>query len=482
MKMKNMLLFLLLAGSITIGFAQEKAPEVKTIVVKDSVQDKILERLDSIYELQNSIQEERKADLESFQKNSKDLTEKRRSDISVMSDIAKNTEEDFVESGWTLFALLTFFISLAVSLFTSWSQWRTEQHTKNVSIGSQLGVLDDLPRHFYRNLVCTVAMLIRYRHADNRNTATGTFRTYPSEANVMKLQTLPEEFILPIDMGTDKVFDEMHEQKLLFKNYNIEVASASEHFSRKHIREKSLVNDFDNLLFKPIYLITRLCNLYEMLKNSKEWTRNEYVYNVICTFVMEHFCKLSLGEFKYGMQGKYLQDIMEETDFVKYIRYDMSTPYDSGAIYSNGIERSTGMLLGLYKKCEPKPFISGEDDKYVIEAPQATELEKLDFISVKDGKYMIDSSTFKEYFQKVKEEEIIEKKKEDIVNEVLNCKNIDKVMDDYSLTGTAYADAIRSYLEFWQKDEWDLKELLYNMLRMDAISELPLIGMIEHEA
>ena len=92
MKMKNMLLFLLLAGSITIGFAQEKAPEVKTIVVKDSVQDKILERLDSIYELQNSIQEERKADLESFQKNSKDLTEKRRSDISVMSDIAKNTE------------------------------------------------------------------------------------------------------------------------------------------------------------------------------------------------------------------------------------------------------------------------------------------------------------------------------------------------------------------------------------------------------
>jgi hypothetical protein len=276
----------------------------------------------------------------------------------------------------------------------------------------------------------------------------------------MKLQTLPEEFILPIDMGTDKVFDEMHEQKLLFKNYNIEVASASEHFSRKHIHEKSLVNDFDNLLFKPIYLITRLCNLYEMLKNSKEWTRDEYVCNVVCTFVMEHFCKLSLGEFKYGMQGKYLQDITKNIDFMEYIRYDMSTLYDrpGGPIYSNGIERSTGMLLGLYKQCKPKRFISEED-----------------------GKYVIDSYKFKEYFQKVKKQEIIEKKKEDIVEDVLECNSIEETMRKYGLEGTAYADAIRSYLEFWQKDEWDLKELLYNMLRMNAISELPIIGMIEHE-
>ena len=460
MKMKNMLLFLLLAGSFTIGFAQNKAPEVKTIVVKDSVQEEILKRLDSIYKLQNTIQEERKADLQSVQMNSKDSTEKRRSDISVMRDIADNTEEKFWVSGLTFFALFTFFVSLGVSVFTSVMQFRTERHTKNVGIGSQLGVLDDLPRHFYRNLVCTVAMLIRYRHTDNRNTATGTFRTYPSEANVMKLQTLPEEFILPIDMGTDKVFDEMHEQKLLFKNYNIEVASASEHFSRKHIHEKSLVNDFDNLLFKPIYLITRLCNLYEMLKNSKEWSRDEYVCNVVCTFVMEHFCKVSLGKFKYGMQGKYLQGITKNTDFVEFIRYDMSTLYDrpGGPIYSNGIERSTGMLLGLYKQCKPKRFISKRNDRYVINR----------------GK-------FKDYFLEVKKEEINQKKKAKIVNEVLNCKNINNVMDKYGLTGTAYADAIRSYLEFWQKDEWDLKELLYNMLRMDAISELPLIGMIEHE-
>lgn len=455
MKMKNMLLLLLLLGGFVVGVAQERVSVLKATVVKDTLQEKILERLDSIYILQNSIQLKRQAELDSV---SNDPTAKRHSDIGVMRDIAKNTEEDFVKSGWTLFALLTFLISLLVSLFTSLMQWRTERHTKNVGIGSQLGVLDDLPRHFYRNLVCTVAMLIRYRHADNRNAYSGTFHTYPSEANVMKLQTLPEEFILPIDMGTDKVFDEMHEQKLLFKNYNIEVASASKHFSCKHIHEKSLVNDYDNLLFKPLYLITRLCNLYEMLKDSKEWTRDEYVSNVACTFVMEHFCKLSLGKFKYGIQGKYLQDIKGNKDFVEYIRYDMSTRYDAPdvPIYSNGIERSADFLLGLYKKCEPKRFISRADDKYVI-----------------------DSCRFKEYFLKVKKEEIDEKKKREIIGDVWG--SIEETMKKYGLEETVYADAIRSYLEFWQQNEWDLKELLYNMLKMDAILELPLIGMIEHE-
>ena len=67
------------------------------------------------------------------------------------------------------------------------------------------------------------------------------------------------------------------------------------------------------------------------------------------------------------------------------------------------------------------------------------------------------------------------------MEDVLECNSIEETMQKYGLEGTLYADAIRSYLEFWQKDEWDLKELLYNMLRMNAISELPIIGMIEHE-
>lgn len=58
-------------------------------------------------------------------------------------------------------------------------------------------------------------------------------------------------------------------------------------------------------------------------------------------------------------------------------------------------------------------------------------------------------------------------------------------MEKYKLNkleDNVYREAVKSYLEFWQKDEWTLKDLLYNMLKMDAVLELPIIGMIEHEA
>lgn len=456
MKLKNKLLLLLLMGSFTVGVAQEKTPQLKTTVAKDTLQEKIFEKLDQIYQLQENIQQTRQAELENVLDDTK---ERRRSDIGIMRDIAKNTKEDFVESGWTLFALLTFVISFIVSILTWWSQRRTEKHTKNVSIKSQIGMLDDLPRHFYRNLACTVAMLLKYRHNDNKDEKNEIFKAYPSEANVLKLQTLPEEFILPIDMASDKVFDEMHEQKLLFKNYNIEVAAASKHFSSKNIQEKSLVNDYDNLLFKPIFLITKLCNLYEMLTNSKQWNREEYVSNVICTFVMEHFNKLSFKNIEYGMQMQYLRKIHNDNDFEKYIKYDVSTKYDKpgSPIYRNGIERSAGFLLGLLKKCNLTLFIEkGEND------------------------YVINREKFVNYFMEIKKYEIIEKEKGEIINDVLKSVDIKKTMEKYKLEDNAYQEALKSYLEFWQKKEWTLKDLLYNMLKMDAVLELPIIGMIEH--
>jgi hypothetical protein len=53
-------------------------------------------------------------------------------------------------------------------------------------------------------------------------------------------------------------------------------------------------------------------------------------------------------------------------------------------------------------------------------------------------------------------------------------------METNDLTGKDYESAIRSYLEFWTKEEWEVKDWLYNMLKMDAVLELPIIGMIEH--
>lgn len=464
MKRKNMLLLLLLMGSFTVGVAQEKASQWDTAFAKDSTKEKISEisnKLDQIYKLQNTIQQTRQSELDNVLNNKKER--RRRSDIGIMSDIAKNTEVDFWESGWTFFAIITLFISVITFL----AQLRTERHTKNVSIKSQIGMLDDLPRHFYRNLVCTVAMLLKYRHKDNIDTTTNTFKAYPSEANVMKLQTLPEEFILPIDMGTNEIFDEMHEQKLLFKNYNIEVASASEHFSRKHSKEKSLINDYDNLLFKPIFLIKNLCKLYGMLRKNEcilnPRNPEYYVCNAISTFVMEHFNKLSFNKISSKIQRKYYCEIKEDNEFKKYIEYDVSTKHDKpgNPIYSNGIERSVTFLLGLLEECELKYFIQ-----------------------IKDGKeYIINQKKFEDFFIKAKWSELNEKKKMQICNDLLMPGDIEEKMKKYKLDkleDIAYQEAIKSYLEFWQKDEWEVKDLLYNMLKMDAVLELPIIGMIEH--
>ena len=123
MKMKNILLLLLMMGSFTVGFAQGKAPQQKATVAKDTLQEKIFDKLDQIYQLQENIQLTRQAELENVLDDTK---ERRRSDIGIMRDIAKNTKEDFWGSGWTLFALLTFVISFFVSILTWWSQWRTE--------------------------------------------------------------------------------------------------------------------------------------------------------------------------------------------------------------------------------------------------------------------------------------------------------------------------------------------------------------------
>lgn len=444
--------------------------EIKSSTVLEELQE-IRSIQQEAFDFQKKLQEQREEEIKEFNKSQEG---KKQSDIGVMAQIERNTKEDFVNTGWTLFALVT----LAVSIITFLAQWSTERHTKNVSIDSQLGVLKDLPRHFYRNLVCTVAMLIKYRHKDNKDKA--FFKAYPSEANVMKLQTLSEEFILPIDTADNHIFDEMHEQKLLFKNYNIEVAAAANHFSRKKITEKSLVNDYDNILFKPIFLITKLCKLYIML-NRKKWFPERmnpeiYVSNVICTFAMEHFNKLKFNNIVNGMQQKYYNEICRDEDFEYYIIYDKSTQYDSieKPIYANGIERSLNNLLDLLKDIKDVNF-----ECFLMRKKVDNQI-----------KYYINRKKFEIYFsrfcldewKKNKEKNIVRKENKYPFNKIRKAATVDEMLEEFGLKGKPYEIAVRSYFEFWKKDEWEVKEFLYNLLKIDAILELPIIGMIEHEA
>lgn len=415
----------------------------------ESTGEKILKELEEISAVQDrllfvqdSLQKARQIDVDSFRmrKHVNGLSE-----IGIMAQIEDNTNEKFLTGGLTLIAL----IGLIFGFFTFWYQQQTERHTKNVSVSSQLGVLKDLPRHFYRNLVCTVVMLFKYRRMDNQN-KDNTYKSYPSEVNMLKLQTLPEEIILSIDTSDDKIFEEMHEQKLLLKNYNLEVSVASNHFARKAIKESSLKNDFDNLLFKPIFLSSKLCNLYTMLSH-KRWfapksTPENYVNEVLCTFAMEHFAKWDFEKVKKGFQNELYKEIYSENSLV----------------ISSSIERSLNQLLKLVDNEKSLQFINVEETENG------------------QKKYFINQGKFVSYFTKSKADEIEKNRKGRLVNEVLQSDDVDFLMETNDLTGKNYESAIRSYLEFWTKEEWEVKDWLYNMLKMDAVLELPIIGMIEH--
>ena len=401
-----------------------------------------LKLIRAMQDRQDSLQKARQADVDSIMQTRQ---MEGHSEVGIMAQIEDNTNEKFLTGGLTLIAI----IGLVFGFFTFWYQQKTERHTKNVSISSQLGVLKDLPRHFYRNLVCTVAMLFKYKHKDNMN-SDNSFKSYPSEANMLKLQTLPEEFILSIDTSDDKVYDEMHEQKLLLKNYNLEVGVASNHFARKTIKESSLKNDFDSLLFKPIYLISRLCNLHIMLK-GKGWftpksTPEDYVNEALCTFAMEHFAKWDFDKVKEKFPKEPCNEIFAE----------------KSPIISSSIERGLNQLLKLV-----------ENEK---------SLQFIEVYEMEDGKkkYFINQSKFVNYFMKSKADDMEKNKKKDFIDDVLNSYDVESLLETHELTGKEYESAIRSYLEFWKKDEWEVKDLLYNMLKMDAVLELPIIGMIEH--
>jgi hypothetical protein len=98
---------------------------------------------------------------------------------------------------------------------------------------------------------------------------------YPSESNMLKLKTLPDDILLNID--ADKLtYKKMHEYKLLLRNYNLEIECSIKHLAKNGIDPECLKEDFDNLLFKPFHLISESINLISLVKQQEEADENFY--------------------------------------------------------------------------------------------------------------------------------------------------------------------------------------------------------------
>lgn len=468
MNIKHLLLGITMLFSCIMLSAQTVTTQTEKKNDSASIYSKmIVIHLDSIYQIQKEERELRKKAIDARQNKKQGCED---SEYALMSKIEENTYVDFFKEGWTLFAI----IGLVFSVVTTWSQRKTEKHTKNVSITSQIGKLNDLPRHFYRNLVCTMAIILKYRNKSNKK-KNNQYKSYPSESNMQKLQTLPEDFYLNVDSMNDDIFKLMHEQKLLLRNYNSEVGVASMHFARKDITDDSIVNDIDNILFKPMFLIGNIFKLRKALDfygshsflednmprlyrycRTKQYIKddidvNKYLVDVIYTFVYEHFRKLKLENLTPN--GLHIMD--DEFDECFNFRKALSRSYQE-----------------LVKK-----EVKKEDEK--------DNKKSIEFIEWNGKECYINRGVFYKYFidRLMKESDPNKTITAEKLINIRETKDVEDLFDKFKISDKEYRKQAKSYFEFWRSEKsCEVIILIYNILKIDAILELPKIGMIEHEA
>ncbi len=188
-------------------------------------------------------------------------------------------------------------LALVVGIITFWAQKKTESHTRNAPIEYQKERFKDLIRHLYRNLIVSIALKEKYLDDENKAPDPKHFskwKSHPSESHLLKLKFLPED-----EQNLDsKYYSVMHEIKILLRNYDTEVDVALSHLCIPTIRQEDLKVDFDNLLFKPFYLIRKMVSTEaEMNKISgklkyKFETESIITNRAIGIIISEHINKL----------------------------------------------------------------------------------------------------------------------------------------------------------------------------------------------
>lgn len=423
--MKRLLLFFVCL--ISVGYVHA----VDSTVVKGT-QERILDELIEIRTVQDSTYVQRMRAFEARNSNAALPSE-----YSVLSMIKGNTDKDHLRDGWNVYGWIAFWISLfslIISFITSLSQWHTAKHTKNAPLSVQRGKLADLPRHFYRNIVCTIAIIFKFRHPSNGKSASRM--RYPSESNLLKLQTLPDDFILPVD-NEENSYKVIHELKLLFRNYNMEVMVASDHLSRQQLPDDSFVQDFDNLLFKPFHL-TKETFKYQRILSPKIDSQN---IDAVKTIINEHFTKLmkpdNLTILLIPLNNSFLKQMLESS-FAYFDNIDAK-----GAIVRSmkDDKRANSFDTVSIKKCD-----------FIESRPK--ELQK--FI----GSISADKSEFIKWF---------------------NIYYRNKIKDERAtLTPDELYYSLKPYLDYLSRENWEFATLFYYMLAVDVAIETDRIGMINY--
>lgn len=384
-------------------------------------------------------------------------------EVSILNDLSK----DNIKDDWNLFGWVSFIIALISAIFAiiTWrEQKETEKHTRKAPISVQLGKMKDLSRHFYRNLICTSACILRFRHKNNIDYE-GNKKFYPSESNLLKLQTLPDDVVLDIDTD-NSYYGQLHELKLLLRNYNVEIEVASEHLSRNNIKDKSLEQDFDNLIFKPLHLIKEAMDV-EIGLSKSEKNKHAIVLRGLCDMIIEHFNKLRIkSNFDLLSNNREdispsecLQQLLEEDDKGNVIGYNKIIDT------KKGLERS---FQNIIKKLE-----SGKTEWLKIDKSD----NDINVTIIKNGclKHLKDYITT-ENFTEAKE-------LCDFIDEITSSPtndNISKFCSKPELNDSFNYPELRYYFKYLSEAQWDYFKLLNYMIAIDTIIETNRIGMVNY--
>ena len=265
-----------------------------------------------------------------------------------------------------IIALITLGFGIAGTIYGALGYKASRDTANNVlraSFNVQKGQFDDLIRHLYRNLVCTLAFSQKVLEESTHKKATNILKKvcntlirkkeahneYPSEEHLLKLKVLPEDILhLEKYNNNSDIYTKMHELKLLLRNYDTEIDTALMHLKNKNVTLEEVKNDLDTLVYKPLHLINKIREITDDMKKSidKEDKDADIDFdsseNAALRITREHIKKLDDWEKKNAPFGKYVDLTRTVSPFMKKTEREknekpISKPYD-------GLRRSRNLF------------------------------------------------------------------------------------------------------------------------------------------
>lgn len=203
-------------------------------------------------------------------------------DTTLLQFVWKEYGKKYLTDKRDWFAIVIAFFSFIFAICTWKSQSETQKNTLGLTPEVQKGILLDLPRHNYRNLLVVCAM----EYAMKQKKARGLFRRktscynlmHPAKEHFHKLKTderilYPEAFENNVDRSS-----ELHRFKLIIRNSNIIIETIFDRIANPALSEDIKKKDMEKLRerieFNALISTKQISLLYEQ---ASEYTALESI-------------------------------------------------------------------------------------------------------------------------------------------------------------------------------------------------------------